>query len=548
MKISWPWLRVFIYGLVAGVIATIVLYLSTGFLGLPYPPEAIFMLLITPVPGSIQSVAVESLGEYAKYSAFTAASAIYAGLYALVAVLIAALQRKTSLRGSTLTLVTAIALPTLVGLGLVVPLASQLSVLSSVAGWAMIAGLIFFVNLCYGWWVVKRTALPISGMVQAEAKASSKSALTASRRGFLKKAVMAAVALVVAGVAAKIGLSLLSGQPLVTSGTSVPVNPQPPQTSVNTQTTLGNTSSVSDIFGDSRIADLVGSEVTDNRIFYRVDINAIPPQLNIDQWSLTVNGKVNSPLTLDKNALMNLQTKDQYATLECVSNTINPPAALISNAKWTGVPLASLLNQARLSSGAIYVVFHCADGYTVGVPVSRALEPGALLAYMMNDQSLPTEHGFPLRAIVPGLYGMMNAKWITGIEVTDQVYLGYWQERGWTNDARIKTTSIIYYPQTTVQLGGQIPIAGVAFAGDRGISKVEVSTDGGVTWNAATLKTPKSPYSWVLWAVYWKPSTSGTFTILARATDGQGQLQDATVTQPFPNGATGYNSVTVTVS
>jgi DMSO/TMAO reductase YedYZ molybdopterin-dependent catalytic subunit len=166
----------------------------------------------------------------------------------------------------------------------------------------------------------------------------------------------------------------------------------------------------------------------------------------------------------------------------------------------------------------------------------------------MNDVTLPNEHGFPVRAIVPGIYGMMNAKWITEIEVTDQVYLGYWQERGWSNDARIKTTSIIYYPTSNAQVTGLTPIAGVAFAGDRGISKVEVSFDGGNTWNAATLKTPRSPYSWVLWAYQWTPKSSGTANISARAYDGTGQLQDPTITQPFPDGASGYQSVQVTAT
>jgi len=165
----------------------------------------------------------------------------------------------------------------------------------------------------------------------------------------------------------------------------------------------------------------------------------------------------------------------------------------------------------------------------------------------MNDETLPREHGFPLRAIVPGIYGMMNAKWITEIEVMDQVYLGYWQERGWSNDAQIQTASIIYYPQSGATVKGSTPIAGVSFAGDRGISKVEVSVDGGNTWDEAVLKTPKSSYSWVLWAYRWSPTTSGAVNILARAYDGKGQIQDPTVVQPFPNGASGYSSIQVTV-
>ena len=143
---------------------------------------------------------------------------------------------------------------------------------------------------------------------------------------------------------------------------------------------------------------------------------------------------------------------------------------------------------------------------------------------------------------------MMNAKWITEIEVSDQVYLGYWQERGWSNDARIKTTSIIYYPSANARVNGTTPIAGVAFAGDRGISKVEVSVDGGNTWNEAILKQPRSAYSWVLWAYEWTPTATGTVNIMARAYDGKGQLQDQSVVQPFPDGASGYPSNQVTVA
>lgn len=534
-----PSLRDFLYGLIGGAIVTLVLYVATGFLGLPFPPEAIFMLFILPVQGSIQSIAVDFFGEYAKYSAFTAAAATFSIIYGLIAVLLGLLLRRRRLAGYTLTLLIAALIPTLLGIVLDASLASQSSILSSYIGWVLSAGLLVVVNLAYGLFVIRGAWPQTFGLVKPTTAVTPKPSVTSARRSFLKKATIAAAILVAAGIAAKIGLTFLSGQPLVTSGTAIPVNSQPNQPYLT---------GLPSVFSDPRIADLVGSEVTDDRLFYRVDINAIPPQLNFDQWSLSVHGKVDKPFVLDMNGLMALPSSDEYATLECVSNTINPPSALISNAKWTGVPLSTILNQAALTSDAKYIVFHSADGYTVGVPLDRAMEKGALLAYKMNDQVLPIEHGFPLRAIVPGLYGMMNAKWITEMEAADTVYLGYWQERGWTNDARIKTTSIIYYPPQNAQVNGPLPIAGVAFAGDRGISKVEVSTDGGQTWNQAELKPPKSPYAWVLWAYSWTPTAKGSQTILVRATDGTGQLQDSAYNQPFPQGATGYNTVTVTVS
>ncbi len=531
--------RFFVSGLFGGILATIMLYIGTELLGFPFPPLVIFQLLIAPVPGSIQSFMVETFREYAKYSAFAVSSALYAVVYGLVAVGLAFLFKGDLHSKVTQATLVGVTVPTAVSLGLQLELVNAFPAISSVLGWLAATLLSVVVNLVYARTVINYTAIAPSTVT---AKQKPQTLGPSSRRGFLKKAAIAAVVLAIAGIAAKIGFSILSNQPVVTGGSSVPINP------VAQQTTTAIPSSVPAVFTDPRISDLVASEVTDNRVFYRVDINPIPPQLDFDKWTLNVHGRVNNAQTLDKHSLLQLATVDEYAALECVSNSIYPPGGLISNAKWTGVPLATLLKQAGLLANSNYVVFRCADGYTVGIPIERALEPGALLAYKMNDAMLPNEHGFPLRAIVPGIYGMMNAKWITEIEVTDQVYLGYWQERGWSNDARIKTTSIVYYPTSNVQMNGSTPIAGVAFAGDRGISKVEVSVDGGNTWNEATLKPPRSPYSWVLWAYGWKPTATGTANIVVRATDGKGQLQDPTVTQSFPEGASGYSSVQITVA
>ncbi|MGA2626929.1 MAG: molybdopterin-dependent oxidoreductase [Candidatus Bathyarchaeia archaeon] len=523
--------RCFLIGIIAGAIAILVFYISTELLGLPYPPEAIFQLLINPVPGSVQSVAVDNLREYAKYGALTFASVIFVILYGAIATGMGFLSRRKIAKWQLIGIGTAIT--TVLTLGLEAEFASSVSVLSSISGWALVAALAVVIDLGFAAYVVSSMQIVHPTVMQPTIT------LTPERRKLLKTVGLGALAIAVVYFASRLGLSLFSGQPLIQSNTPIPVN-----TEQGPVTLTG----APDIFSDPRIADLVASEVTDTRIFYRVDIDSFPPQIDFDQWTLSVTGEVNRELTITKNDLLAMATSDEYATLECVSNTVNPPGALISNAKWTGVPLATILNQAGLSSDAIYVIFHCAEGYSVGIPIQRALEPGALLAYKMNDELLLTEHGSPLRAIIPGLYGMMNAKWITGIEVSDSVYLGYWQERGWTNNAQVNTTSIIYYPQAGAQVSGSLPIAGVAFAGDRGISKVEVSTDGGSTWNPAELKTPKSPYSWVLWAYEWTPTTNGNQTIIVRATDGSGQAQDSADSQPFPNGATGYNSIEVNIT
>jgi hypothetical protein len=234
-----------------------------------------------------------------------------------------------------------------------------------------------------------------------------------------------------------------------------------------------------------------------------------------------------------------------------VSNFVN--GGLISNAQWGGVRLADLFADAGgVPSGATYVVFHSVDGYSVGVPIAKALEPESMLAYEMNGFPLPQRHGWPLRAVIPGLYGMMSAKWVRMVEFSDSVYLGYWQTRGWSNDATVQTASFVRIPQdgASVSLsknGGSVMIGGVAFAGDRGISKVEVSFDGGKTWEQATLKPPASKLSWVLWAYEWTPQGAGQYIIYARATDGADQLQTSDVSDSFPSGATGYVMSTVNV-
>ena len=253
-----------------------------------------------------------------------------------------------------------------------------------------------------------------------------------------------------------------------------------------------------------------------------------------------------------------MQAVEQYNTLECVSNSLG--GDLISNARWKGVRLKDLLEKAQVQQGAVYAVFTCADGYDVGIPMERALVEGTLLAYEMNGATLPQEHGYPLRVIVPGLYGMMNAKWLVDIEVVDKVHQGFWQREGWDNDAKYQTGSTIVTPgdsfvrdkfvelgQANILAGSKTPIAGIAFAGDRGIMKVEVSIDGGTTWENASLKDPLSGYTWVFWATEWNPPAKGDYRIMVRATDKTGNVQTATIQNAFPSGATGYDIVDITV-
>ena len=264
-----------------------------------------------------------------------------------------------------------------------------------------------------------------------------------------------------------------------------------------------------------------------------------------------MNGAVSNPKTYALADLQAMTPFSQYSTFECVSNTVN--GNLISNAKWTGVKLADFLNAAGVSPNAEYVVFYSVDFYSVGIPISRAMMSDTLLAYEMNDQPLPVKHGYPLRGVIPGLYGMMSAKWVNKIEVVTDVYSGYWQTRGWTPTAVVNTLAFLTVPGdgSTVKLSqnnGTVMLGGVAFAGDRGISKVEVSVDGGKTWQEAVLKPAIANLTWRLWAFEWHPSSTGQYTVYARATDGTGAVQTSAPTDNFPDGATGYAMIALGVS
>ena len=305
------------------------------------------------------------------------------------------------------------------------------------------------------------------------------------------------------------------------------------------------------IFSDPRLAPLVSSEVTPNNDFYRVAIDVIDPSVDASNWSLMADGLVNSPKSYSLQDIQSFPQVSQYSTLECVSNKVN--GNLISNAKWGGVKISDVLaNTGGTQSGASYVVFYSVDGYSVGIPLSKAMMDDSLLAYNMNDQPLPVAHGYPLRAVIPGLYGMMSAKWIKRISVVGSVYEGYWQTRGWTNDATVNTEVFIAVPSASSlsvsQSGGSIIVGGYAFAGDRGISKVEASFDNGRTWQVAELKKPISNLTWALWAYEWKPSAAGEYQIIARATDGGGQVQTSHVSGNFPSGAMGYASTILQVT
>jgi Oxidoreductase molybdopterin binding domain/Mo-co oxidoreductase dimerisation domain len=255
---------------------------------------------------------------------------------------------------------------------------------------------------------------------------------------------------------------------------------------------------------------------------------------------------VEQPTNLTYDALRSLPSVAQDQTLECISNEVG--GNLISNAHWTGVRIADLLTSAGIKAGAGELIFRCADGYSDSLHLTQALGPRALVVYQINGQPLPKAHGFPARLLVPGLYGMKNGKWVTRLEVGAGMYQGgYWEQQGWSREARVKTMTRIDVPGNGDLLTPRpTVIAGVAFSGNRGISQVDVSVDGGRTWSAATLKRPLADQTWVLWELPWQPNT-GSYVVTARAIDLAGFVQSPTAAPTLPDGASGYHAITVTV-
>lgn len=287
--------------------------------------------------------------------------------------------------------------------------------------------------------------------------------------------------------------------------------------------------------------DGLALEITPTHDFYVVSKNAFDPQVDSKSWRLVVAGMVENPLSLSYDEISALPSVEQYATLACISNEVG--GDLIGNALWRGVRLGDILKQAKLKPGVVDVVLRARDDYTDSIPLDRAMTDGTLLVYAMNGEPLTSEHGFPLRLLVPGIYGMKNVKWITRIEAVDFDFKGYWQRRGWDDRAEYKTLSRIDAPAGSSTR--EVTIAGIAFAGDRGISKVEVSSDGGRTWEQAEFKPGLSPYTWVLWQRQWTPENPGKHLVVVRATDGRGAVQRSQLAPPAPSGSSGYHAVTV---
>ena len=297
--------------------------------------------------------------------------------------------------------------------------------------------------------------------------------------------------------------------------------------------------------------------VTPNDRFYVVTKNVVDPRVERDLWRLEVGGHVEEEHTYDIDDLTAMEAVRQETTLMCISNHV--AAGLISNAFWTGVPMATLLERSRAKEGAVEVLLYGADGYTDTFSIERARSPVTLVVYRMNGEPLPQRHGYPVRIVVPGLYGEKNVKWVTRIEVLDHEGKGFYEQQGWGPRFEVPTRSDFFAPAVggpgsafrftePFRVGQEVTLRGRAFGGDRGVSRVEVSTDGGTSWAVAAIDYPGTKLTWVFWSFRWRPAQAGDYGLVVRAFDGNGDLQE---TEPRPTvreGLTGLHKVKATVS
>ena len=288
--------------------------------------------------------------------------------------------------------------------------------------------------------------------------------------------------------------------------------------------------------------------LTPNADFYRIDTALVFPKVDVESWTLKVTGMVSTPITLTWEELVARPMIEADVTIACVSNEVG--GDLVGTARWLGCRLDDLLAEAGVKPGADQIVGRSVDGFTAGFPTAVLDGRDAIVAIGMNGEPLPVPHGFPARLIVPGLYGYVSAtKWLSEIELTTfDAFEGYWIPRGWSVEGPVKTQSRIDTPRTGKELpaGTPVAVAGVAWAPGRGVAKVEVQVDDG-PWQEARLGSEHARTTWRQWVWEWTP-TSGEHRVQVRATDGTGATQPEQRTPVAPDGATGWDSITVSVS
>jgi len=376
-----------------------------------------------------------------------------------------------------------------------------------------------------------RWLLPPSSEVAVRSDVSAEPVQGPSRRTFVA---LGLGALALGGVAAVVGRYLTLRVPVVTAPSVLPTPGQ----------TLAPPPAGSEFAGIDGLTPLI----VPNDQFYRIDTRLSIPRLAAGGWTVRIRGLVEREVELTYDQLAQMPLIERYVTIACVSNEVG--GNLVGNARWAGVRLLPLLEQAGLRAEATQVVGRSFDGWTAGFPTEHLRGAGAdaMIALLMNGELLPPEHGFPARLIVPGLFGYVSAtKWLTEIELTTwDGFNAYWVPLGWAKEGPILTQSRIDVPRHGGRVAaGSVVVAGVAWAPTRGISAVEVAVDESEQWVPAQLSMPLADTAWVQWRAE-VSLAAGEHTLRVRATDGEGDRQIPERTPPAPSGARGYHQIRVT--
>ena len=290
--------------------------------------------------------------------------------------------------------------------------------------------------------------------------------------------------------------------------------------------------------------------ITPNDKFYCVTKNVVDPKVNAAHWRLEIGGMVEHSRSYSFAEIKAMPAVTQETTLMCISNDVG--AGLMSNAVWKGVPLHTLLEPAAADPDGKKVLLHGVDNYTDTIPLEKAMNPTTLVVYEMNGEPLPDRHGAPARMIVPGYFGEKHVKWVTRIEVVGDDAKGFYEKQGWGPDFVVPTRSRFDFPAPDAHINltehrDGIPLKGIAFAGDRGVTRVEVSTDDGTTWSDAEINYPGTKLTWVLWRYVWKLAGAGNYQLVVRATDGTGGIQHFDENRGQHSGKTGLHKVAARV-
>lgn len=517
-------------GALSGLALTALFYLGQQLFGLPFVPFDLFEWLARVTPGSIISVFIDSMvavirglnlgatADVAKLIEQGLAVGMMVVVGAVFGAILARIPGSSEWRGSRagsvgglLLLILAVAMEFSGGLQ-ANPVLAILWIGVAFVGWGTLLG----------GWVENVTLSRPAGQLAERAEVS--------RRAFLTKVFVGAFAVALASFG--VGKSLEesrratgAGRPLGTvAGATPPPVPAFPVPNRTVQPVPGTR-----------------PEVDANDKFYRIDIDLGPPTIQGDSWVLNVDGLFDRPRPLKMADLTAYPAVVEPRTLSCISNPVG--GDLIGNAYWTGLRVPDLMKDLGLRPEAKGLRIESADGFYETVTMADLADPRTLLVYGMNGDTLPIEHGFPLRILIPNRYGMKQPKWITHFTALDREALGYWVERGWNQEARPQIVSVIDTVDKDQRANGSIPIGGIAWAGDRGIAKVEIQVDSGPWVETTLINPPLGPLTWVEWRYDW-PAVAGRHTFKVRATDGTGTLQTAEANPPEPDGATGYHSVT----